>query len=466
MKRKTNKIFVLLAIIMLITMCFAFGASAETWRDYEYTVLEDGTVEITAYNGTETDVVIPSDIDGKTVTSIGNYTFDGSEIKTIEINKNIKSIGYRALTCSTFENISVSSDNEYYSSEDGVLFNKDKTILIQYPIGNKRTSYSIPDGVTVVGENSFAVGYEFTSNLIEIIIPDTVKTIEKLAFAQSVKLKKITFGKGLEIIDDNAFTCCFSLKEVTFPESLKSIGWGAFYMCLSLKEVVIHENIVLLEKGAFDQCIGLQEIYILGDTEISEQAFRIAPIAKVYIFGKNNKIGEEALCLSSIVFSGDEPETIANKLTECFLAIYAEKDEAKANQLMNEIAPYVMNHDTLQPVGAIYLHDDGESYIAEAYAKENGVKLVRYHDFEASEWVYDWDNLIRTRKCSFEGCDAIESEPLNETDKPVEPTPEEKCDCLCHSDGTFIRSLIAWVYKFVMGVLGINRTCVCGVTHY
>ncbi|MBQ1995805.1 MAG: hypothetical protein II237_06400, partial [Clostridia bacterium] len=62
--KRTKKIALIMLAVALMAVCFVFGASAETWGDYEYIVLEDGTVEITKYNGSETELVIPEMIDG------------------------------------------------------------------------------------------------------------------------------------------------------------------------------------------------------------------------------------------------------------------------------------------------------------------------------------------------------------------------------------------------------------------
>ena len=202
--KRTKKIALIMLAVALMAVCFVFGASAETWGDYEYTVLEDGTVEITKYNGTETELVIPEEIDGKKVTSLGESAFsfcsdlvsvtisnsvetigdhafwncdnitniiipkgvidigahsfmDCDKLENVRISSTVNSIGLMAFfECCNLESIVVEEDNaEYSNDENGVLFDKDKTVLIQYPIGSKNTTYNIPDTVKTIDVYSF-----------------------------------------------------------------------------------------------------------------------------------------------------------------------------------------------------------------------------------------------------------------------------------------------------------------------
>lgn len=221
---------VFLAMLLLISaLPFAtLPTFAETSGDFEYSVLseDEKTCEITGYNGSETDLEIPSQLDGyvvksigesafyncqlltnitipdsvtsvgdtafaycqslinvtigNNVTSIGFGAFAGCEVMTsIEISKSVTSIGDRAfLWCASLTNIDVAENNTAYSSENGVLFNSDKTKLLQYPIGKKDTSYDIPKTVTSLGNESFMYCLALTS----IEIPESVTSIGDRTF--------------------------------------------------------------------------------------------------------------------------------------------------------------------------------------------------------------------------------------------------------------------------------------------
>lgn len=127
---------------------------------------------------------------GKGVTSIGSIPFQG---------------------CSSLESIDVDEGNAAFSSDEyGVLFNKDKTELISYPIGNKRTSYTVPDSVI---------------------------SIDSTAFDGSENLKSITFGDGITRIEGGTFRGCINLEEVTFSKNIDYVCKGAFYLCDNITDI-------------------------------------------------------------------------------------------------------------------------------------------------------------------------------------------------------------------------------------
>ena len=142
---------------------------------------------------------------GNGVTTIGDYAFARCDkLTSITIPKNITTIGNGAFyDCITLTNIMVDKDNQYFVNDEyGVLFNKDKTMLMQYPIGNTRTSYTIPDGVKTIGE----VAFYSCDGLTEIVIPDGVTTIGYGAFRDCLNLKDITIPDSVTTIGDYVFT--------------------------------------------------------------------------------------------------------------------------------------------------------------------------------------------------------------------------------------------------------------------
>ncbi len=188
------------------------------------------------------------------LTSIGNLAFAScTGLASITIPDSVTSIADWAFPdCTSLANITVDANNAIYSSdENGVLFNKDKTTLIQYPIGNTRTSYTIPDSVTSIGA---------------------------YAFAFCTSLASITFGENsqLKSIGGYAFRDCASLASITIPDSVTSIGWSAFEYCTSLASVNFDENSQLtsIVAGVFTNCASLANITIPYSVEnIGQHAF-------------------------------------------------------------------------------------------------------------------------------------------------------------------------------------------------
>ena len=133
-----------------------------------------------------TNITIPA-----SVTSLGLCAFALTGLTNITIPASVTSIGMLAFTgCLSLTNITVDADNQYFSNDgSGVLFNKDKSILVQYSAGNTRSSYIIPDSVTKIGEGAF---YGCTS-LTSLTIPESVTSIGEMAFDEITGLEDVYY---------------------------------------------------------------------------------------------------------------------------------------------------------------------------------------------------------------------------------------------------------------------------------
>ena len=354
--------FAVMAVMMVLC---AVCAGAEAYGNFEYGVLDDGTVEITGYKGSEQKVDVPEKINKKSVTRIGNLAFKDctkitsiampdsvayigrsafyncTSLKSITIPDGVKEIGYAAfsecaglvsvkipdnvtkigdsafINCANLTKIDVTAGNKYYSSANGVLFDKNKSEIICYPAGIKNVGYSIPDGVTVIRDRAFnkcislnsitipksvqdietysffgcisleainvaasnknyadVNGILFSKDKTKIVcypankknmsysIPVSVKVVGVAAFRDCIYLKGITIPDSVTNIEHHAFSNCKSLKSITIPDSITAIEMATFIDCASLTGVKIPDSVTSIRSGAFSNCTSLTKITI------------------------------------------------------------------------------------------------------------------------------------------------------------------------------------------------------------
>ena len=279
MKKLSKFLFVILAVALLFglatTASAATVASGKCGSNLTWVLTDDGTLTITG-TGAMTNFSSSSDVpwnsyrsdikavilpDGLTsignsafswcsklttitlpegLTTIGDQAFYGCEsLIKLTISKSVTTIGqYAFLACSNLTEFQVHAENDYFSSEDGVLFNKDKTTLIKYPTNKSDISYSIPEGVTVIGE--YAISYSVYPK--EITFPESLISIDAHGLMNCDGLTELVFHEGLTTIGYSAFADCDSLTKLTLPKSLKSVGAQVLDWAENFKNIYYNGN--------------------------------------------------------------------------------------------------------------------------------------------------------------------------------------------------------------------------------
>ncbi len=172
-------------------------AHAESY-DFTYSNLDDNCVMLTRYHGSDTDVIVPSEINGYRVTFLE---------ETFCANKNIKSV-------------------------------------------------TIPESVEAIGDSAFGG----CSNLESVQIGENVKGLGYYAFGGCTSLKEITLPQSVGYIGNRAFNSCYALEEITLPQNLEHIGEGAFYNCSALTDVTVNGNVSRVKEETFSGCSALKSV--------------------------------------------------------------------------------------------------------------------------------------------------------------------------------------------------------------
>lgn len=267
------------------------------------------------------------------VTSIGDRAFIGNKLTEVTIPFGVEFIGASAFDfCDELTSFTVDPANSNYSSEDGVLFNKDKTTLIRFPAAHVQTDYVVPEGVASIGDSAF----QLCMALVSVSIPDSVTSVGSYAFAYSpelvtvtggdfitgmgintfdecTKLKNITISTLVTSIGDYMFNSCRSLESVTIPHGVTSIGYRAFGDCTSLGAITIPAEVDNMGSYAFGGCSSLDSVTIQeGVRNIGENAFwRCTGLTEITIPDSVENIGRYAFQNCTNL----ETVTISNQVT-------------------------------------------------------------------------------------------------------------------------------------------------------
>ena len=292
MKKRT--LALILAALFALSSLAALPASAEKKGDWVYFLNDDSTATLCRYFGTATDLAIPREIDGHTVTKLRGW-YEDLGMDTVAEHGMIAGTPVERVTIP--DTVKIIGDDAFVGCE-------------------KLTDVRIPDSVTEICGNAF---WGCTA-LADVTIPDTVTRIHSGAFVgtaffddesnwedgvlycgRHLLAVKLDYSGTLRIkpgtltIADWAADGCRSLESLVVPESVTAINYFSFGYCTSLKSVTLPKTLKRIGASAFTSCESLESIAVPdGVTEIGRGAFRYCPIGSFTLPDSVRKIGNYA----------------------------------------------------------------------------------------------------------------------------------------------------------------------------
>ena len=308
-----NRVAVVLCAAFAELLLAVSSAQSQGYSDpyYYEPGTSNGTIFISGYYGTAgypivpTNLIIPTNLIGYTVTGIANDAFEYlSSLTNVTIPATVADIGTDAFyDCTALLSINVDPESSAYSSADGVLFDKGQTMLIQFP-GGKGGSYVIPETVLSMASDAFGE----CTNLLSVAIPYTITSLSSGLFAGDSSLTNVLIPSGVANIADYVFQGCSSLPDIMIPSGAVYIGIEAFSQDFKLTSITIPNGVTSINNLAF-QYSGLASVTIPNSvTNIGIEVFCYSPnLTRVTIGSGLASLGIEAFsyCPSLVSFSVD-----------------------------------------------------------------------------------------------------------------------------------------------------------------
>lgn len=257
--------------------------------------IKDGV--LISYNGCADNINVPEGVtritNGAFYPARNNYKSIG--IAGIILPSSLKSIDENAFTnlLVPWVAFGISEYNEHFSVQDGVLFNKDKTLLIKYPIDKQDFEYAVPDTVKQISPNAF----KYARNLRKLVLPSSLENIGEEAITALNNLQYIDFSKT-KLVEFPKSLCasCNKLIDVKFPTNLRKIGWGAFFGDNSLRQISLPNELTEIAECAFGNCSNLSDINISKSVvKIGESAFTECTSLHSIIIPRDINVHPEAI---------------------------------------------------------------------------------------------------------------------------------------------------------------------------
>ena len=252
MKKLLLITFLLLTAAILLCGCNTTPDQPEkNPLGYEYVTFslgEEQFITLTKYVGEETNVVVPTELNGLPVAEIGANCFAETAVVSVTVPDSVTVIEAAAFSkCAALTSVTLPEKMLYVGPQAFAECAALKEIALpatgitEYSaslfLGSAVEKVTLPEGVELIPASAF-----FASNLKEITLPSTVKTVGDNAFAGCANLTSIKLNEGLTTIGDYVFMSCSSLTEIVIPASVETLTESAFIRCSALSKVMFEGN--------------------------------------------------------------------------------------------------------------------------------------------------------------------------------------------------------------------------------
>lgn len=410
-----KKMFCLLfAVIMIITVLPVISVSAETnlsFGDVSYRIEADGTATITgASDITDTDIVIPAEIDGHPVRKIARLAFSNNlSHKSVTVPEGVAEIGWRAFYgCGNMNTITLPrtltiiardafNQTNYYMNKanwtDGVLYIG--TNLIKVNSDSAPSKITVKNGTTCIAFEAFYLN----RTLEEVNLPDTIRAIGEDAFSDCLNLTQINLNDNIEYMGICAFSGCESLRYINIPSSLEVIPQNAFFRCTSLSGITIPESVRCIEQSAFKRCTSVKKIVIPDSVkDIQSGAFIGCTSLNEVSLPQNLEHLGSSIINSTAYYQN--PENWSEDLLYIGKYLISASESAQGHITVKDGTEYIADNAFLlrNEITSVYLPDSVKYIGVMAFAGAEALKNVRLPE-----------DLKEIKSGTFNSCPSLES---------------------------------------------------------
>lgn len=305
-----NALKVIIFTLAVVALCAGglFGYAKYMKTDFEISDgSKSGTVEITAYNGSSVNIIIPKKIRGKTVTQIADSAFYKTDIKSVMIPDTVTSVGEKAFgDCEKLESVNLGSgvknigDSCFYNCKSLTDVNVPASVeklgnavflyctSLAAPTIEDGAGFVMKDGVLYDSALTTAYWINSKTDISNYTFPTSIKKFTSYLFTGHDEIVTFTVPQGVTEIPQAAFLICKSLKTVTLHNNVKKIGDGAFLGCESLESMYIPTSVTQIGSLVFPGMGGGENGENVGDFKIITADGSVA-----YDYAQKNEINCE-----------------------------------------------------------------------------------------------------------------------------------------------------------------------------